>query len=58
MSSGTVRDIAEAESFVAQDPGRRTYLPGRPGEPIRIMEFAAVDEIVEIKIVSRQVWPT
>jgi len=57
MNSATVRDVNEAEAFVAQAPERRTYLPGRPGEPIRVMEFAAVDEIVEIKIVTRQVWP-
>jgi len=49
MSSSTVSNVAEAEAWVAQNPGRRTYLPGRPGEPIRIMEFAAVDEITEIK---------
>ena len=57
MNSNTVSSVAEAEAFVAQAPERRTYLPGRPGEPIRVMEFAAVDEIVEIKIVTRQVWP-
>jgi len=57
MNSATVRDVNEAEAFVAQAPERRTYLPGRPGEPIRVMEFAAVDEITEIKIVTRQVWP-
>jgi hypothetical protein len=57
MNSTTVRDVNEAEAFVAQAPERRTYLPGRPGEPIRVMEFVAVDEITEIKIVSRQVWP-
>jgi sulfite reductase beta subunit-like hemoprotein len=57
MNSSTVRDVVEAEAWVAQAPQRRTYLPGRPGEPVRVMEFAAVDEIVEIKIVSKQVYP-
>ncbi|MEM4601896.1 MAG: hypothetical protein QW808_03240, partial [Desulfurococcaceae archaeon] len=57
MSSGTVRDIAEAEAWVSQAPERRTYLPGRPGEPVRVMEFVGIDEITEIRIVSRQVWP-
>jgi hypothetical protein len=57
MNSTTVKDVAEAEAFVSQAPERRTYLPGRPGEPVRVMEFIAVDEITEIKIVSKQVWP-
>jgi hypothetical protein len=57
MNSATVKDVAEAEAWVAQAPERRTYLPGRSGEPVRVMEFVAVDEITEIKIVSRQVWP-
>jgi hypothetical protein len=57
MNSSTVSSFAEAEAWVAQAPERRTYLPGRPGEPIRVMEFTAIDEVTEIKIVSRQVWP-
>lgn len=57
MNSATVKDVAEAEAWVAQAPERRTYLPGRPGEPVRVMEFVAIDEITEIRIVSRQVWP-
>ena len=44
MNSSTVRDVAEAEAWVAQAPERRTYLPGRPGEPVRVMEFVAIDE--------------
>jgi len=57
MNSSTVKDVNEAEAWVAQAPERRTYLPGRPGEPVRILEFTAVDEVVEIRIVSKQVWP-
>jgi hypothetical protein len=57
MNSSTVSNVAEAEAWVAQDPEWRTYIPAeRPGEPIRVMEFAAIDEITEIKT-TKQVWP-
>jgi hypothetical protein len=57
MNSSTARDVVEAEAWVAEAPQRRTYLPGRPGEPVRVMEFVAVDEITEIKIITKQVYP-
>ena len=55
MNSSIVSNVTEAEAFVAQDPEWRTYLFGRPGEPIRVLEFVAVDEITEIR--TKQVWP-
>jgi len=57
MKSSTVKTVEEAEKFVAEKPECRTYLPGRPGEPIRVLEFSAVNE-VKVVIESRRVWPT
>ena len=57
MKSSTVPTVAEAEEYVAQAPEKRTYLPGRPGEPVRVMEFQAINE-VKVVIESRRVWPT
>jgi predicted Fe-Mo cluster-binding NifX family protein len=56
MKSSTVSSIVEAERFVAEAPEKRTYLPGRPGEPVRILEFTAVNE-VKVVIESKRVWP-
>jgi hypothetical protein len=56
MKSFTVPSIAEAERFVAENPDTRTYLPGRPGEPVRVLEFTAINE-VRVVIESRRVWP-
>jgi hypothetical protein len=55
MKSSTVPSIAEAERFVAENPDTRTYLPGRPGEPVRVLEFTAINE-VKVVIESRRVW--
>jgi hypothetical protein len=55
MRSSTVPNVEEAEKFVAQAPEKRTYLPGRPGEPIRVLEFTAINE-VRIVIESKRVW--
>ena len=57
MKSSTVQNITEAEKFVAENPATRTYLPGRPGEPVRVLEFVAVNE-VKVTIQSKRVWPT
>ena len=56
MKSSTVPSIAEAERFVAENPDTRTYLPGRPGEPVRVLEFTAINE-VKVVIEARRVWP-
>jgi predicted Fe-Mo cluster-binding NifX family protein len=57
MKSSTVQSVAEAEKYVAQAPEARTYLPGRPGEPVRVLEFVAINE-VRVTIESKRVWPT
>jgi hypothetical protein len=57
MKSSTVSSVAEAEKFVAENPSARTYLPGRPNEPVRVLEFVAINE-VKVVIESRRVWPT
>jgi hypothetical protein len=57
MKSTTVQSVEEAEKYVAQNPAARTYLPGRPGEPVRVLEFTAVNE-VKVIIESKRVWPT
>jgi hypothetical protein len=57
MKSSTISSVAEAEKFVNEAPERRTYLPGRPGEPVRVLEFTAVNE-VKVIIESKRVWPT
>jgi len=56
MKSSTVASIADAERFVAENPSTRTYLPGRAGEPVRVLEFTAINE-VKVVIESRRVWP-
>jgi hypothetical protein len=45
----------EAKKWVEQAPDRRTYLPGRPGEPIRVLEFLGLDK-VRITIETSRVW--
>jgi len=55
MRSSTVPTINDAEKWVAEAPERRTYLPGRPGEPVRIMEFIGINE-TKVVIESRRVW--
>jgi uncharacterized coiled-coil protein SlyX len=57
MKSATVQSVEEAEKFVNERPEFRTYLPGKPGEPIRVLEFTAVNE-VKVIIESKRVWPT
>jgi hypothetical protein len=57
MKSSTVPTVAEAEKYVAEAPEKRTYLLGRPGEPVRILEFTTVNE-VKVIIESKRVWPT
>jgi predicted Fe-Mo cluster-binding NifX family protein len=57
MKSYTADTVETAEKFVAERPEYRTYLPGRPGEPVRLLEFIAVNE-VKVIIESRRVWPT
>jgi hypothetical protein len=55
MRSSTVQTIAEAEKWVTEEPTKRTYLPGRPGEPVRVLEFLGISEI-KVIIESRRVW--
>jgi len=56
MKSATVSSIDEAEKWVAENPAARTYLPGRPGEPVRVLEFQAINE-VKVIVQSKRVWP-
>jgi len=55
MKSSTVPSIADAEKWVAENPSRRTYLPGRSGEPVRVLEFIGINE-VKVTIESKRVW--
>jgi len=55
MNSKTVANEEEAKKWVEQAPDRRTYLPGKPGEPIRILEFVGLDK-VRISIETSRVW--
>ena len=57
MKSSIVPTVAEAEKYVAEAPEKRTYLPGRPSEPVRVLEFTAINE-VKVVIESKRVWPT
>jgi len=45
MQSFTTSSIDEAEKWVNEKPESRTYLPGKPGEPIRALEFTGVSKI-------------
>jgi hypothetical protein len=56
MKSATVKDVSEAERWVAENPQSRTYLPGRPNEPIRTLEFVGVN-LLKVVIESKRVWP-
>jgi len=55
MNSKTVANEEEAKKWIEQAPDRRTYLPGKPGEPIRILEFVGLDK-VRISIETSRVW--
>jgi vacuolar-type H+-ATPase subunit E/Vma4 len=55
MKSSTVSSISEAEEWVKQSPERRTYLPGRSGEPVRVLEFIGINE-VKVVVESKRVW--
>jgi hypothetical protein len=55
MKSSTVPTITDAEKWVAENPAKRTYLPGRPGEPTRVMEFVGINE-TKVVIESKRVW--
>jgi hypothetical protein len=56
MKSTTFQTQEEAEKWVAEAPERRTYLPGRPGEPVRGLEFVGVNR-VKVVVESERVWP-
>ena len=56
MKSATVSSIDEAEKWVAENPAARTYLPGRSGESVRVLEFQAINE-VKVIVQSKRVWP-
>ena len=55
MKSSTVSSTSDAEKWVAENPEKRTYLPGRPGEPTRVMEFQGINEI-KVVIESKRAW--
>jgi len=55
MKSSTVQSTAEAEKWVSEKPQTRTYLPGRPGEPIRVLEFIGINK-VRVTINSERVY--
>jgi hypothetical protein len=55
MKSSTVPTTTDAEKWVAENPAKRTYLPGRPGEPTRVMEFVGINE-TKVIIESKRVW--
>ena len=55
MRSSTVPTVTDAEKWVAENPAKRTYLSGRPGEPVRIMEFIGINE-TKVVIESKRVW--
>lgn len=46
---GNTTSIEEAQTWVAENPAKRTYLPGKPGEKIRLLEFRGITR-VKIKI--------
>jgi hypothetical protein len=56
MKSSTVPTVEDAQRWVQEDPGSRTYLPGRPGEAIRVLQFTGVNR-VRVTIQSEKVWP-
>jgi len=56
MRSTTFQSTEAAEKWVAERPGARTYIPGRPGEPIRGLEFSGVNR-VKVIVESERVWP-
>jgi hypothetical protein len=56
MKSTTFQTQEEAEKWVAEAPEKRTYLPGRPGEPVRGLEFVGVNR-VKVVVESTRVWP-
>jgi len=56
MNSSIASTEDEAKKWVAEAPDRRTYLLGRPGEPVRLLEFSNVSRIKRIAIKERTVW--
>jgi uncharacterized coiled-coil protein SlyX len=55
MRSVTFQTQEEAEKWATEKPEARTWIPGRPGEPIRGLEFAGVNK-VRVVIESTRVW--
>jgi hypothetical protein len=56
MKSFTFQTQEEAERWAAEAPERRTYLLGRAGEPVRGLEFIAINK-VRVIVESTRVWP-
>ena len=56
MKSITFQSAEEAEKWVSETPEKRTYLPGRQGEPVRGLEFAGVNR-VKVVVETTRVWP-
>jgi hypothetical protein len=48
--------VEEAQRWVEENPTARTFLPGRPGEPIRLLQFTGIQR-VKVIIQSEKVWP-
>ena len=57
MKSTTFPSLEEAQKWASEKPDARTYLPGRPGEPVRAMEFVGINHIT-VTISIKKVWPT
>ena len=56
MESRLFGSIEEAQAWAGEDPERRTYIPGKPGEAVRGVEFRAISR-VRVVIEREQVWP-
>ena len=57
MKSTTFPTAEEAQKWASEKPDARTFLPGRPGEPVRAMEFVGIN-LVTVTISIKKVWPT
>jgi hypothetical protein len=56
MKSMLFQTREEAERWVAESAEKRTYIQGRPGEPVRGLEFVGINR-VRIVVESERVWP-
>jgi hypothetical protein len=56
MRSVVFQSAEEAQRWAAENPSARTYLPGKPGEPVRGLEFVGINR-VKVIVESARVWP-